>query len=94
MTSNRRQSDPENKHLGLPRWVIISWFILFPLAFLLTARLIYEQTYLTWAQGVQMVGFSLAHQGLGFLIFGTLAMGTSATVRPATTPARAALLGW
>ena|ERR1022692_249196 len=54
---------------------MISWFIVFPLAFLLTSRFIYEQTYLTWAHGLQMVGFALAHQGLDFLIPGMLALG-------------------
>ncbi len=54
---------------------MISWCILFPLAFLLTARFVYEQTYLTWAHGLQMVGFTLAHQGLDFLIPGMLALG-------------------
>jgi ankyrin repeat protein len=75
MTSNRQQLNSEKKPSGLPRWVMISWFIVFPLAFLLIARFIYEQTYLTWARGLQMVGFTLAHQGLGFLIPGMLALG-------------------
>jgi len=75
ITASHQQMDSENKSSGLPRWVTISWFIVFPFAFLLTARLVYEQTYLTWARGLQMVGFTLAHQGLGLLIFGMLALG-------------------
>jgi ankyrin repeat protein len=75
MTSNQQQLNSEKSPSGLPRWATIGWFIVFPLAFLLIARFIYEQTYLTWANGLQMVGFTLAHQGLGFLIPGMLALG-------------------
>ena len=77
MTSSRQQLSSEKKPSGLPRWVMISWFIAFPLAFLLTARFVYEQTYVTWAHGLQMVGFTLAHQRLEFLIPGILALGLS-----------------
>lgn len=43
--------------------------LLLPGAALLVGRLIYEQTYLTWMNGPQMVGFSLIHAGgLIFLI--------------------------
>ena len=77
MTSNRQQLGSKKKPSGLPGWVMICWFIVFPLAFLLTARFVYEQTYLTWAHGLQMVGFTLAHQWLEFLIPGTLALGLS-----------------
>ncbi len=75
MTSNRQKLTSEKKPLGLPRWLMITWFIIFPLAFLLIARFVYEQTYLTWVGGLQMVGFTLAHQGLGFLVPGMLALG-------------------
>jgi hypothetical protein len=75
MTSNLQESKSEKKSSGLPKWLMISWLIVFPLAFLLTARFIYEQTYLTWAHGLQMVGFTLAQQGLNFLIPGLLALG-------------------
>ena len=40
----------------------------------LTLRLIWEMTWLTWHDGPQMVGFSLAHMFPGFLIFGFAAM--------------------
>ena len=36
-------------------------------AILFSARLVYEQTFLTWNYGLQMVGFSLFHSGLGLL---------------------------
>ena len=48
--------------------------MIFPGAFLLTARLVYEQTFLTWANGAQMVGFSLAHQQILFLFWGGVSM--------------------
>jgi hypothetical protein len=37
-------------------------------------RLVYEQTLLTWRQGWQMVGFSIAHVHPGLLIFGGLGL--------------------
>ncbi|MGI8732181.1 MAG: ankyrin repeat domain-containing protein [Pyrinomonadaceae bacterium] len=43
--------------------------VLLPGTALLVGRFVYEQTYLTWLRGPQMVGFSLAHSGgLLFLI--------------------------
>jgi len=41
---------------------------------LLAARLIYEQTYLTWSEGPQMVGYALAHAFSGLLMLGLLCM--------------------
>jgi hypothetical protein len=35
----------------------------------LVCRLVWEQTFLTWRQGPQMVGFSLAHAELGLFMF-------------------------
>jgi len=37
-------------------------------AWALAARLVWEQTILTWEQGPQMVGFSLMHSGLGLIL--------------------------
>ena len=37
-------------------------------AWLLAARLLWEQTALSWERGPQMVGFSLMHSGLGVLL--------------------------
>jgi hypothetical protein len=41
---------------------------------LLAARLIYEQTYLTWSEGPQIVGFSLVHLYGGLFILGLLSV--------------------
>lgn len=41
----------------------LAWWVLFPGAAVLAARLVFEQTYLTWRYGPQMVGFALAHGG-------------------------------
>jgi hypothetical protein len=38
-------------------------------AVLLAWRLVWEQTSLSWEHGPQMVGFSLAHSGLGIILF-------------------------
>jgi len=64
----------ESKPNQLPLWVIIGWYVIFPGAFLITARFIYEQTYLTWVSGTQMVGFSLAHQQILFLLWGSASL--------------------
>jgi hypothetical protein len=56
---------------------------------LFAGRIIYEQTFLTWHRGLQMVGFSLFHSGIGLLgilsvltaIFWTLVVVTRAVAR-------------
>lgn len=40
---------------------VVWWFVYLPLA-ALEARLLWEQTWLTYTRGEQMIGFSLAHQ--------------------------------
>lgn len=45
----------------LTKWLIIWWWIALIFAAPLYLRLLYEQTFLTWAEGRQMVGFSLVH---------------------------------
>jgi len=52
--------------LGL---TVFGWSVLFVMA-PLSLRLMYEQTVLTWRDGWQMVGFSLAHVIPGLLIIG------------------------
>lgn len=47
------------KRIGLPV-VVVTW--------ILAARLGWEQTFLSWERGPQMVGFSLMHSGLGVLL--------------------------
>jgi len=44
-----------------PRWLWVSWCLLYPGTLLLMSRQVYEQTYLTWREGPQMVGFSFVH---------------------------------
>jgi tetratricopeptide (TPR) repeat protein len=57
----------------------VGWFSLAGTS-CLAARLIYEQTYLTWTQGAQMVGFALAHAYAHFLILGLVCLLVSAIV--------------
>jgi hypothetical protein len=53
------------------------WFVYLPFAGL-EIRLLWEQTWLTWTQGRQMIGFSLMHVYPGLLILGVLgAIGTA-----------------
>jgi tetratricopeptide (TPR) repeat protein len=56
----------------LPKWIRKSGIFALPGSVLLAALLIYEQTYLTWAEGPQMVGFALAHAFTGLSMFGLL----------------------
>ena len=54
---------------GLPSWLLKSWWLVFPGTGLLVGRMLYEKSYLTWSQGPQMIGFSLAHiHPLSFLL--------------------------
>ncbi|HSE22046.1 MAG TPA: hypothetical protein VLB68_10320 [Pyrinomonadaceae bacterium] len=48
---------------------VIWWFVYLPLV-ALEARLLYEQTWLTYTRGEQMIGFSIAHQFPELLLFG------------------------
>jgi hypothetical protein len=51
------------------------WLPAYVLTVLLTLRLVYEQTWLSWQRGPQMIGFSLAHSGWALPLFaGTLFM--------------------
>lgn len=53
------------------------WLVYLPLA-VLESRLLWEQTWLTWTRGEQMVGFSLAHAHPEVLLLGLLgAIGTA-----------------
>jgi len=45
----------------VPRWLLILLKTALPGAVALALRLVYEQTFMTWHQGEQMVGFSLMH---------------------------------
>ena len=48
-----------------PRWLLVFGALCLPGTAALTLRIVWEETFLTASQGVQMVGFSLAHGALG-----------------------------
>jgi hypothetical protein len=63
---------PTTERTRLPRGLsILGWIGLFGTG-LLSLRLLYEQTVLTWHTGWQMVGFSLAHTNPALLLIGML----------------------
>src|SRR3954467_14957314 len=45
----------------------LAWWLFYPGTALLAARLVYEQTYLTWKHGPLMVGFALGHGSTLFI---------------------------
>lgn len=57
-----------------PRWLSAAWWLALPGAALLTLRLLYEATWLTWMHGPQMVGFSLMHTAGWFVAWGLLSL--------------------
>jgi hypothetical protein len=57
-------------HRVFGRGLIIWWWSAFIAAAPLYFRLLWEQTYLTWQKGPQMIGFSLAHQHPEVLLVG------------------------
>jgi hypothetical protein len=58
-----------NVETRLPPW-LSAWFLLsFAGVCWMVGRMVWEQTLLTWRQGPQMVGFTLAHAQLGLLFF-------------------------
>src|SRR3954465_1174602 len=59
--------NPNRPHT-LPWWLVGAFAVTFPGVLWLVARLVWEQTTLTWRQGPQMVGFSLAHAEVGLLL--------------------------
>jgi hypothetical protein len=65
----------------------VGWWVAVA-AVLLTVDLIYEQTFLTWNLGPQMVGFSLMHSGLGALLILSFYLGYL------WVPATACMLLW
>jgi hypothetical protein len=65
---------PDTERKTLPRGLsLLGWIGLVGTA-LLSLRLFYEQTVLTWEAGWQMVGFSLAHTNPALLLLGLLAV--------------------
>lgn len=47
----------------MPRSVRVLGWLLFPGAFMIGSRFLWEETFLTWERGPQMVGFSILHTG-------------------------------
>lgn len=53
---------------ALPRAFVITGLPIVAAALFLAARLVWEQTVWTWNSGLQMVGFSLMHSGIGLIL--------------------------
>src|SRR5262245_11485814 len=71
MSTSSSKSDRQPSHAQvarLPRWLLICGWLGVPGTLALAARLVWEQTLLTWDYGPQMVGFSLAHGYGGLLL--------------------------
>jgi hypothetical protein len=59
-----------NERQSLPNWLAVWWWVAFVVAAPLYLRLLWEQTFLTWRAGRQMIGFSLVHRHLEILVAG------------------------
>ena len=60
---------------GFPKVWIITGYLLLCAAAILVARILYEETVLTWRNGPQMVGFAMAHGALApIFILGSIAL--------------------
>lgn len=55
---------------GFPKFVTVIWWVVYLPLLALEARLLYEQTWLTYTRGEQMIGFSMAHQFPELLLIG------------------------
>ena len=55
---------------GFPVWLTWMGWLALPGGGMLLARMIYEQTYLTWSEGPQMLGFALWHVYAGYALLG------------------------
>ena len=58
----------------LPRWLSLWWLAAAPGAALFIARILYEETYLTWRYGFQSVGFTLAHTAPHLVVWGSVSL--------------------
>jgi Ankyrin repeats (3 copies) len=57
-----------NSPIGFPRpWTTAGYLLLFAAA-LLVGRIVYEETFLTWINGPQMVGFAMMHGAVPFIL--------------------------
>ncbi len=57
---------------NFPRLLTVSWWFVFIPFAALGARLLYEQTWLTYTRGPQMIGFTMVHQFFPLLLYGFL----------------------
>jgi hypothetical protein len=55
-----------------PKHLTIMWWLVYPLLATFVARLLYEQTWLTYRYGEQMIGFAMIHSFPELLILGLL----------------------
>jgi hypothetical protein len=62
---------PSHKSV-LPKWLRVMWLCAAPFALLFATRIAWEKTFLPWARGPQMVGFSLMHIHPVFFLIGAL----------------------
>jgi hypothetical protein len=67
-----QHEDAQRSSGACPSWIVVSGTVVLVGSGAIVLRLLYEQTILTWEQGPQMVGFSLAHVLPGALILGIL----------------------
>jgi len=67
-----RNGMSESRKMGFPKWVSIWWWVSAPIALLFDLRILWEKTFLTWDQGPQMIGFSVAHTNPLFFMSGIL----------------------
>src|SRR5437867_8439819 len=56
------------------RWPWVAWWAIYPGTAILLGRQLYEQTYLTWKAGPQMIGFSFTHLHPELFLLGVLSM--------------------
>lgn len=91
---------PSHKSI-LPKWLRVTWLCFAPFALLFATRIAWEKTFLTWAHGPQMVGFSLMHIHPGFFLTGLfcscclllwLAIATVFMIKRRTMPSRKDML--
>ncbi len=64
----------ERERDRLPAWLWIAGTIAAPGTAYFAARMVYEQTLLSWRNGPQMVGFSLAHSGPILILFASIVL--------------------
>lgn len=66
--------DSKLKAIAFPKSLFIVWLLSMPGTIYLVAQLVYEQTFLTWTSGPQMVGFALVHSTTILPLLGSLVL--------------------